>query len=105
MKQLDGLGGQAVVAGEHMRDQGFEAGVAHIHQLLVVGAIHVGFVGTHLQHPLHHGDDRGEALIVAIKGAAELERIAGFGDGDTLDDQCFVCGRDTDFDVAPRLPP
>jgi hypothetical protein len=42
---FNGLAGEAVVAGDGVRDEGLNAGVAYILELLIVGRIHVGFVG------------------------------------------------------------
>jgi hypothetical protein len=44
----DGLAREAVVAGHGVGDQGLEAGVAGVLELLVVGRVHVGFMGVEL---------------------------------------------------------
>ena len=42
---LNGLAGKAVVAGHGIGNERLDAGVAYVLELLVVGRIHVGFVG------------------------------------------------------------
>ena len=42
----NGIAGEAVVTGIIIRNHGLNAGVAHILELLIKGAVHVGFGGT-----------------------------------------------------------
>ncbi len=42
---VEGLAGEAVVAGDGVGDERLDAGVANVLELLVVGRVHVGFVG------------------------------------------------------------
>ena len=105
MKQLDGLARQAIVVGEDVRGQRFEAGVAHIHELLVVRAIHVCLVRTHLQCAAHHGHDCGKPGVVTVEFTVPLERVAGFVHADALNGQRRVSSGHAELDVAPGLPP
>src|SRR5208337_1223807 len=43
---LNGLAGKPVVAGHGIRNKGLNASVAYVLKLLVVGRVHVGFVGV-----------------------------------------------------------
>ena len=43
---FEGLAGEAVVAGDGVGDEGLDAGVADVLELLVVGRVHVGFMGV-----------------------------------------------------------
>ena len=72
----DGLAHQPVVARHVERDQGLDAGVADVLELLVVGRVEVGLPGAQARHPpvhLPHVLDPGQ---VAREAGLLLERIA-----------------------------
>ena len=54
---------QTVIFYRNISCKTFQPGIAHVHELFVVGAVHVGLVGTHLQAPEHHGDDPVQVVV------------------------------------------
>ena len=72
---LDGLFGERDVAGVVEGDHGLDACVTEILQLLIIGTVHVGFVGTqacrapaHFEHLCQVGIARGGKLALALQG-------------------------------------
>ena len=96
---------QARIAGGVERYQGLHARIAHVLQLLVVRAVHVGFVGAkpcrapaHVEDPLQFRRTRVEARLA-------LERISGVDAAQVFDDQRLVLGFDCQLHVAVLAPP
>ncbi len=73
----DGLAGEAVVAGDRVGDERLDARVADVLELLVVGRVHVGFMGVVAGGAPADVPDLGEVGVAGIEFGALLEGVGG----------------------------
>ena len=102
---LDGLAGEAVVAGDGVGDEGLDAGVADVLELLVVGRVHVGFVGVEAGGAPTDLPDLVEVGVGGVEGGALLEGIGGEVGGEGFEGERLVGGFDVEVEIAPGAPP
>jgi len=91
--------------GQRVCRQDFEARVADVHQLLIKRAVHVGFVGAHLQGAYTERNDVGQARVIGRESALHLKRVAGLADIQLFERERFGAGHDHDLNEPPALPP
>ena len=87
IQQFDGAFDQAVVAGHDPGGEQLESGVAVVHELLVERAIHVGFMGAHLDAADRQADDAGQFRVAAVEGGFIFVGVAGFVQERAVDGQ------------------
>ena len=71
------LAREAVVARHGVGDEGLDARVADVLQLLVVGRVHVGFMGVEAGGAPTDLPDLVEVGVAGVEGGALLKRIGG----------------------------
>ncbi len=99
------LSHQTVIAGEVERDERLDAGVAHVLELLVVGAVEIVLAGAETGRAPGHVPDRGQRGIVAGECGVELERVAGERVSERVDRERLGGGDDIHLQVAERAEP
>ena len=102
---LDGLAGEAVVAGDGVGDEGLDAGVAYILELLVVGRVHVGFMGVEAGGAPADLPDFVEFRVGGVEGGELLKGIGGEVGGEGFQRERLVAGVDVEVEIAPGAPP
>ena len=104
-KVVDGLAREAVVAGHGVGDERLDARVAHVLQLLVVGAVHVGLVRAGSGGAPADLPEAPERRVPGVEAAALLEGVAGEVHGQAVEGERLGGGLHLDPHVAPRAPP
>ena len=106
------LAGETVVAGDGVGDEGLDAGVADVLELLVVGRVHVGLMGVEPGGAPGDLPDFGEVGGEGIggwtgggEGGALLKGIGGEVGGEGFEGERLVGGGDVDIEIAPGAPP
>ena len=102
---FQGLPGEPVVARHSIRDEGLDAGVAHILELLVVRGVHVGFMGVEACGAPTDLPDFGEFRIGGLEGGAFLERVSGEVGSQGLQLERLGRGLNVEVQIAPCAPP
>ncbi len=102
---LEGLAGEPVVAGHGVGDQRLDAGVADVLELLVVGRVHVGFVGVEAGGAPTDLPDFVEVGSAGLEFGALLEGIGGELRRERFQVKGSVAGGDVEVEVAPGAPP
>ena len=102
---LDRLAREPVVAGDGVRDERLDAGVARVLQLLVVGTIHVGLVRARAGGAPAHVPQPLERRVSGVEASALLERVAGEVDRQPVERERLRRRLDVDLHVAPGAPP
>ena len=103
---VEGLAGEAVVAGDGVGDEGLDAGVADVLELLVVGRVHVGFMGIEAGGAPTDFPD-----LVEIRdrpdceGGALLKWVGGEVGGEGVEGERIGAGGDVEIEIAPGAPP
>ena len=105
IQQLDGVAHEAAIAGHIKRDQRLHARVAGILQLLVVGAIHVGFVSAQTRGAPAGVEDLLNLGGAAVEARFALERIAGVEAVEVVDSQRLFLRFYREPEIAPGAPP
>jgi hypothetical protein len=105
LEGLDRLAGEAVVAGHGVGDEGLDARVAHVLELLVVGAVHVGLVRAGSGGAPADLPEAPERRVPGVEAAALLERVSGEVHGQAVEGEGLGGGLHLDPHVAPRAPP
>jgi hypothetical protein len=102
---LDGLAGEAVVAGDGVGDERLDARVADVLELLVVGRVHVGFMGVVAGGAPTDLPDFGEVGVGGVEGGALFKGIGGELGGEGFEGERVVAGSDVEVEIAPGAPP
>ena len=76
-KAADGLAAESVVAGNGVGDEGLDARVADVLELLVVGRVHVGFMGVDAGGAPARLPDFVEVGVAGFEFGALFERVGG----------------------------
>ena len=101
----EGLSDQPVVARHVERDQGLDAGVAHVLELLVVGRVEVGLEGAEARAAPVDRPHVGEPGGVAREAGPQLERVGREDAVQVVDAQLFAGRLDLDLDVPVGAEP
>ena len=104
-KAVNGLAAEAVVAGNGVGDQGLDARVADVLELLVVGRVHVGFMGVEAGGAPADLPDLVEVGIGGFEFGAFFEGIGGEVGFEGFEGERFGAGGDVEIEIAPGAPP
>ena len=105
IQQFDGVAHQAAVACHVDRDESLHARVAGILQLLVVRAIHVGFVGAETRGAPAGVEDFLNLGGAGVKAGLALEWITGVDALEIVDGERLILRFDGEPEIAPGAPP
>ncbi len=101
----EGLAGEPVVAGHAVGDQRLDAGVADVLELLVVGRVHVGFMGVEAGGAPADLPDLVEVGSAGLEFGALLKGIGGELGSERVQVKGIGAGGDVQVEVAPGSPP
>ena len=87
---VDGLAREPVVAGHRVGDEGLDARVADVLELLVVGAVHVRLVGARARRAPAHLPEAAERRVPGVEAGALLERVGGEVHGQAVEGERLV---------------
>ena len=96
---------EAVVAGHGVGDQRLDARVADVLELLVVGRVHVGFVGIEARGAPTDLPDLVEVGVAGCELGALFEGIGGEVGRQGFERERLVGGLDVEIEIAPGAPP
>ena len=102
---LRGLAAEAVVAGDGVGDERLDARVADVLELLVVGRVHVGFVGIEARGAPADFPDLVEIGCAGLELGALLEGVGGEVGLQRFERERFGAGGDVEVEIAPGAPP
>ena len=104
-KAVDGLAAEAVVAGNGVGDEGLDARVADVLELLVVGRVHVGFMGVEAGGAPTDLPDLVEVGVAGFEFGALLEGVGGEVGREGFEGEWVGAGGDVEIEIAPGAPP
>ena len=105
LEGLDRLSREPVVAGHGVGDERLDARVAHVLQLLVVGAVDVRLVRAGASRAPADLPQAPERRVAGVEAPALFEWVAGEVHGQAVEGEGLSCRFDLDPHVAPRAPP
>ncbi len=105
MNASEGLQTEAVVVGYGVGDQGLDAGVTNVLKLLVVGRVHVGFMGVVARSAPADFPYFGEVGVGGLECGAFLKRVGGEVGFEGVEGERVVGSGDVEIEIAPGAPP